>query len=159
MTFKFSVKKDKKSFYNNPSMVGEIVAKEMLDLLEDVIKNHSKTKLQKQIIKNSINFDANSWHYFAGGSGYIDKKFIRNFKMVLKNADKLNAYHLLHRLQIRSGQLKTPLHHALECLAYDNDKKAYQEAYVRDFGFYGLSKEDALNRLDSYIKKLKGKNQ
>lgn len=158
-TSKFQFKKlksDKKSWYYKPGMMGEIWAKEKVDMIETVCAKYAKTKLQKFIIKNSFDFERTDWNYFQV---HLSKKYVGLVRNMCRQVDKYkkNMASLLYQLNRKEGVLKTSLTWALEWLAYKYDKENYHKQYAADYGFYGMKPDDARKRLDDYIKKIEKK--
>jgi hypothetical protein len=87
----------------------------------------------------------------------VSKKYLGLLRFVLKNASKYTPLQLLMYVDDKSGVLKNELTWALEWAAYKKNQDNYLPYYVRAFGFYGMSKEDAEKRFHAYHEKLKGK--
>jgi hypothetical protein len=150
------IKKDPNSFYNDPKMMGHTWAKEQLDLANQTLKPYIKTKLQKFLASNMLDYSANGWNYFAV---HLSKKDIMITRMALRRIDKAmkepgGVTGLLNRVQGRTGLLKSGLIHALEFLAYKHDRETYKKDYVQGFAYLGLTGKPAEDRFDRYHKEL-----
>jgi len=153
------VHKDKGGFYNNPEMVGETMAKEMVDMIENVAVKYRKSKMQKWLFDEIWDENGNyDWHHFQT---YYSKKDLSRLQFALKRIDKLEPVELLHQINSRSGMLKDKLIWALEYLAYTKNKKEYEANYVKSVGHYGMDDKTAKERLakmmNRTIKKIKHK--
>lgn len=146
------IKKDKKSFYKNRSMMGYIWASEMLDKVNAIVKDPklNKTKLQKYIISNSFRFDKDlDWHYFAN---QLTDKYVAQVKHMLKRLTKQNVLSELNWLGLRTGMLRTPLEKALHVLAYKLDKKNYIDSTEKTYQWYGMGKKASRERAQLLVK-------
>lgn len=167
--YHFGIKKDPEGWYQQPKMMGHRWSKETVDALEKVLNTYSKSKQQKWII-NSVygspqdvaKIDGeNSWHYFNN----ITKKDIAILQFVLRKADSMKSDYaaLLRNVGSKTGMLKNRLTWALEVLAYKHDKEAYLQDYIKNFGFYGMDKEEAEDRFERYhkgiMKKIDGQDR
>ena len=146
------IKRDKKSFYKDRSMMGFIWATEMLDKVNAIVKDPklNKTKLQKYIIANSFRFDKKvDWHYFAN---QLTDKYVAQVKHMLKRLTKQNVLSELHWLGLRTGMLRTPLEKALNVLAYKLDKKNYIDSTVKTYQWYGMKEKASAERAKELVR-------
>jgi len=156
----FSFKKihnDKKSFYNKPGMVGETMAKNMVDAVEALATKYRKSKMQKwlfdEIFDENENYD---WHKFVT---HYSKKDLSRLRYALIRIDKMKPINLLYDIYDRSSMLKDKLMWSLEYLAYKNNREEFEKLYASENSRYGLSVEESNKRLKNMInlisKKLK----
>ena len=146
------IKKDKKSFYKDRSMMGYIWATEMLDKVNAIVKDPklNKTKLQKYIIANSFRFDKDlDWHYFAN---HLTDKYVAQVKHMLKRLTKQNVLNELRWLGLRTGMLRTPLEKALHVLAYKLDKKNYITSNAKTYQWYGMKTAESNQRAKEIVR-------
>jgi len=146
------IKKDKKSFYNNRSMMGHIWASEMLDAANAIVKDPklNKTKLQKYIIANSFRFDKDlDWGYFVN---HLSGKYVAQVKHMLKRLTNKNVLSELRWLEQRTGLLRTPLEKALHVLAYKLDKKNYVTSAAKTYQWYGMTTAESNKRAKELVK-------
>lgn len=161
MAYEFiNIKKDPKSFYNNPDyMLGYKWARERLIEIERIANKYGSSPFQKYILVNVFDFNMpskkDSWHVFEGN---WDKKYIRHVMFVLKNSGSYTPLQLLTWRDYKSGYLKTPLDWTLEYASYVSNREEYLPKYKRAVGFYGMNPGEAEKRFETYHQKLKAKH-
>ena len=138
-------------WYTEGGMVGYTYAKQNLDVLNNILKDRklNSTKIQKFIIKGTINFSNDDWHYFNNFS----TKDIAHLKHALKKVNKSNVVNELHWIEARTGMLRTPLTKTMHVLAYKLQPKKYLEYASKDYKFYGMNDKQAKERAISLLKK------
>lgn len=139
-----------KDWYRKGGMVGYTWGKERLQEIEKILTNPSlnKTKIQKFIIKNTIDSTQDDWHYFNNFSN----KDIAHLKHTLKKINKNNAVSELHWVESRSGMLRTPLTKTLHVLAYKLQPEEYLNYHANDYKFYGMGDAEARERALTVVK-------
>ena len=137
-------------WYREGGMLGYIYGKENLDVIEDIIKDKklNKTKIQKFIINNTLDFGTDDWHYFNNFS----KKDISHLKHALKKVTKSNVLSELHWIEARSGMLRTPLGKTLHVLAYKLQPEKYIHYASRVYISYGMDDKSANQRSIDLVK-------
>lgn len=138
-------------WYQKGGMVGYQWGKRRLNELEEIIKDPKlkRTKIQKFIIKNALDFAQDDWHYFNNFSS----KDVSHLKHVLKKINKNNAVSELHWVEARSGMLRTPLTKTLHVLAYKLQPEKYLEYQTKDYKFYGMDDRQAKQRALNVVKR------
>ena len=147
----FFPKAKQSDWYRNPQMAGHRWAKEAVDHANQVLNKWAKTHVQRKFARSVI-VDSDSWHCWNLDQS---KSYVNHVRYAVRRIEKAltvdgGVTALLSHYNAKSGVLKTNLTHALEILAYENDRDTYFESYHRTFGFYGLTREESLERFTQY---------
>lgn len=134
----------KQQWYQKGGMLGYQWGKERLDELENILNDSRlrKTKIQKFILNNTLNFSETDWHYFNN----MSNKDVQLLKHALKKVGKDNVVSELDWIETRSGLLRTPLTKVLHVLAYKLQPEKYLTQQAKVYKFYGMEDEKARQR-------------
>ena len=146
MTVKFDAQADRNGFYNAPQMMGHRWAAENLDNVAALYNKVVKTDLQASVFDAVVDKQITSWSYWCN----ITKKDISQWSYVLRRLGKVEPLTLLVWLGNKSGCLKSHLYHIIEHMAYQQNQEAYLEYYVAGFRFFGMDRNEAIERFHGY---------
>lgn len=141
-------------WYKNPEMLGHKWAIENLKMAYDIYKKYAKTKKQKDLYNSVIDLKNDNWHYWLND---CHKKYLSQVRYTLRHLDKLKPFDLYNHISLNHSMLKSDLLRYLELYSYSYDRERFTNDYCLNYGFYGMNKQDALNRCDNYINGLKEK--
>ena len=139
----------KQEWYKKGGMTGYVWSKETLLKAEKSLKDPKlkKTKIQKYLLKNSLDLSAVDWHYFNN----MTNKDIQLLKHALKKVNKNNVVSELHWIESRSGMLRTPLTRAMHVLAYKLQPEKYIAGQARIYKSYGMDEGQGKERAKSIV--------
>ena len=133
-------------------MVGERMAIEKVDEIENLLKKIVKTKKQKILASALFDFNKTDWNYFAMG---VTKNFLKRCSYILRRIDKQNIYDLYCWDLNKGAMMKDRIVHILEYLSYiSKDNEKYFKKYEAVTSFYGLKGKEARDRFKRYHKSL-----
>ena len=144
------LKKDKKSWYNDPQMAGHHWAKNTVDDIEIQLEKIIKTKIQKDFANVMFDYSSTDWHYFNQTS----KKERRLTFYILRRVGKKPYLELLYWLNKNEGMMKSHLTHILEYLSYKFNHDDYLKYYAPGFMSLGMDKKNTIDKYKKYHKDL-----
>jgi len=135
-------------WYNSPTMMGEIWARENVEFAETILTKYS-SDLQR-LIGNYAIPDSADWNHWCNT---IHKSYIGLVKFALRRVDKQPLDQTRRQVADRRGLLKTRLDHVLEYLTYTLDQDNYIDSYSQGVAYLGIEYDEAVARLHRYISK------
>jgi len=136
----------------NPTCVGDLNGREQLDKVAALYKKYVKTEEQERIFWIAFQDDPNHriWWQMTNKDIAMVRYILRRIDSAMSNPKEMWA--LWNNIGKKHAMWRSSFSRYLDVRCYQLCKGAYQRWYCDTWCYLGMSVEDALERLDSYIK-------